>query len=220
MFLSEFQVNLGRRAAREMISSPQLIHAAVLGCFPPGASSSDAARTLWRMDQADHAPKLFISSPIQPDFSALAEKAGWSNGGARSARYDEFLEDLTDGQSWRFRLTANPTVSVKDANRPLERGRRLSHVTATQQSEWLSVRAQRLGIILSDGDSPTFRLTQRGTRQFTKQGGRHKVTIATAQFDGTLRVADAPRLRDALMNGIGGARAYGCGLMTLAPIGG
>ena len=42
--------------------------------------------------------------------------------------------------------------------------------------------------------------------------------IAKARFTGTLRVTDAAKLRTALTQGIGRARGYGCGLLTLAPV--
>ncbi len=40
----------------------------------------------------------------------------------------------------------------------------------------------------------------------------------TAQFDGYLTVTDPRLLQHALVTGVGPAKAYGCGLMTLAAI--
>jgi CRISPR system Cascade subunit CasE len=42
------------------------------------------------------------------------------------------------------------------------------------------------------------------------------VNLAVATFDGLLEVADADLLRRTLVSGLGPAKAYGCGLMTLA----
>lgn len=39
-----------------------------------------------------------------------------------------------------------------------------------------------------------------------------------AQFDGALQIEDPERLRTALTAGMGRAKAYGCGLMTLRPL--
>ena len=36
-------------------------------------------------------------------------------------------------------------------------------------------------------------------------------------FDGSLTVTDPEKLRHALSNGIGRAKGYGCGMLTLAP---
>jgi len=47
--------------------------------------------------------------------------------------------------------------------------------------------------------------------------GRNAVTLATSLFEGELRITDAERFRKALFGGIGPARAYGCGLLSVAP---
>ncbi|MGC5410083.1 type I-E CRISPR-associated protein Cas6/Cse3/CasE, partial [Streptomyces sp. DT225] len=49
-----------------------------------------------------------------------------------------------------------------------------------------------------------------------KRAGR--VSIVTVTFDGHLEVTDPAVFRRALMQGIGKAKAYGCGLLTLAPL--
>ena len=55
--------------------------------------------------------------------------------------------------------------------------------------------------------------------QFSKQNGRI-VTIRAVVFEGILKVTDAELFRSALASGIGPAKAYGCGLLTLAPVSG
>ena len=42
------------------------------------------------------------------------------------------------------------------------------------------------------------------------------MTLSTALFEGVLRVEDPAVLRTALVSGIGPAKGYGCGLLTLA----
>ena len=51
MFLTRIFLNPRRRGCRELISSRQRLHAAVLNCFPPGAlDAPDEGRLLWRLD--------------------------------------------------------------------------------------------------------------------------------------------------------------------------
>jgi CRISPR system Cascade subunit CasE len=45
---------------------------------------------------------------------------------------------------------------------------------------------------------------------------RGRVSISHVTYQGVLDVTDAPALRRALTTGMGRAKAYGCGLMTLA----
>jgi CRISPR-associated protein Cas6/Cse3/CasE subtype I-E len=45
----------------------------------------------------------------------------------------------------------------------------------------------------------------------------HKLTLNIVQFDGYLQVIDPDKLLTALRQGIGPAKAFGCGLLSLAP---
>jgi len=43
------------------------------------------------------------------------------------------------------------------------------------------------------------------------------VSLVTASFEGLVIIADADLLRATLVSGLGRAKGYGCGLLTLAP---
>jgi CRISPR system Cascade subunit CasE len=73
------------------------------------------------------------------------------------------------------------------------------------------------------GDQAVIRdvtITARDRLSFTKNASYTgpRVSLATATYQGRLRVTDADLLRDKLLTGIGPAKAYGCGLLTLAPL--
>lgn len=216
MYLTQFSVNVGRRAAREMLVSPERTHAAVLGCFPPGQHRTDEARTLWRLDRrSSHDIVLLISSPLRPDLTALNEECGWSTGtSGKTADYAGFLAALEIGQRWAFRLAANPVHAVADPARPGARGRRVAHVTASQQLAWLLHRSERHGFSLGEAAEPTVAVTRREMLSFKRKG--KTVTVSRAQFDGVLEVTDADSLKTAIHQGIGPAKGYGLGMLTLA----
>jgi CRISPR system Cascade subunit CasE len=46
-------------------------------------------------------------------------------------------------------------------------------------------------------------------------GGKGEVTLRTATFEGILTISDLERFRRTLLSGIGRAKAYGCGLLTI-----
>ncbi len=48
--------------------------------------------------------------------------------------------------------------------------------------------------------------------------GRDRLTFASVIFEGILEVTDADQFRATLANGIGSAKAYGFGLMSIAPV--
>lgn len=245
VYLSRIQLNPRRREARWLLSSPQRLHAAVLGSFPdaPTGDQGGAPRVLWRLDQDRERVLLYVVSPGQPDFAGLAEQAGWpTTERGLTKPYTGLLDRLESGQLWAFRLTANPTHYVRRGE--TSRARRIGHVTVGFQEQWLRERCGRLGFAITGGAYATQRdgdpapesttapadlvVTRRSIETFTRGdkgdgAGRQRapqgrVTLTVAQYDGHLRIEDPDALRSALTAGIGPAKAYGCGLLTLAPL--
>ncbi len=219
---SRLRLNPTRRETRHLVGSPQAMHAAVMGSHPLGSAPEDG-RVLWRLDRhANHELELFVVSPSQPDFTGLVEQAGWPTLMAwDTTDYGPFLRRLANGQQWSFRLTANPVRAVAVAG---GRGRVSPHLTVTHQEEWLKGHAAAWGFAVSGDELGATKLTvrERHTADFTRvtpeSGGsrRGRVAITRADFVGHLEVIDAERLRESLVHGMGRAKAYGCGLMTLA----
>ena len=216
--MSRIQLNPQRRGARHLLSSPQRLHAAVLGCFPapPTGDRDGAARVLWRVDHDRERTLLYVVSPSEPDFAALAEDAGWPTTERGVVKpYQPLLDTLESGQTWAFRLTANPTRYLPGDD---GRARRVAHVTVGHQEQWLRDRVERAGFRIA-GESNLLvsrRNVETFTRRDTTRARTGTVTVAIAQFDGLLEVTDPQLLRTALVTGIGPAKAYGCGLLTLA----
>lgn len=215
MFLTRFALNPARRQARFLLGSPQAMHAAVMAGFPPTAPerSPDGGRVLWRVDRDGTATWLYILSPTEPQLTHLAEQAGWSDNSTWATRsYVPLLDRIEKGQPWAFRLFANP---VHQITRPDGKRIKVGHVTVDQQRAWLVDKSTTLGFsVPSVGGTPAFEVSNRQQRAFRR--GQDRVTLATAQFDGTLIVDDVDLLKAALIQGIGRAKGYGCGLLTLA----
>ncbi|MFE0422314.1 type I-E CRISPR-associated protein Cas6/Cse3/CasE [Streptomyces sp. NPDC058953] len=62
------------------------------------------------------------------------------------------------------------------------------------------------------------RVTARHRHSFKKNGKGPGVTFQSATFEGRLRVTDPALFTARLLDGIGPSKAYGCGLLTLAPL--
>ncbi|MGV9251437.1 type I-E CRISPR-associated protein Cas6/Cse3/CasE [Streptomyces sp. NPDC003697] len=258
MFLTRFRVNTARPGARRLLSSPQAMHAAVMSSFPtllPTATPpADGPRVLWRLDHTTRAEvMLYIVSPDRPDLTHLVEQAGWpaaaaanpAEPGWQSRPYGPFLDRLSTGDRWAFRLTANPIHHIR--RKDDEPTKRTAHLTPVHQMGWLLKRQETCGFrVLEKADDE--RLLPGGTTH-TKQphhGDRYELTVrdkrsvafnksrstntlvarrtppvslVTVTFDGRLEITDPQLLRRALTQGIGKAKAYGCGLLTLAPLG-
>jgi CRISPR system Cascade subunit CasE len=219
MYLTRFEINSRRRGARDLLASPQRMHAAVLAAFPVALRDpSDQGRVLWRVDQRDRQALLYIASPHQPDLTHLVEAAGWpTTRGWDSKPYAPLLDRLSAGDQWAFRLTANPVKTKRDPDEAA-RSQRVGHVTVTQQTEWLLHRALRHGFAIPEGVYKEPDVTVHGRRIWRFSRQNHTVTLSTATFEGRLEVIDPKALRHALTHGVGPAKGYGCGLLTLAPL--
>ncbi|WP_419702852.1 type I-E CRISPR-associated protein Cas6/Cse3/CasE [Promicromonospora sp. NFX87] len=226
MYLTRCEINPVARGARKLLGSPQAMHAAVLAGFHAG--SGDVGRVLWRVDQDRKHTWLYLVSAAEPDLTHLIDQAGWPATQTWDTRdYGRTLARLEAGQRWAFRLRANPTSNVRDGSGG--RGKRVAHVTVAQQMDWFVRRAPSFGIDVGKDEEPTVVLAGRGVDEFRRRsdssarGGASgrtpswgQVTVAWAQFDGTLTVVDPDALRAVLTGGVGSAKAYGCGLLTLA----
>lgn len=232
MYLSRAYLNPQRTGAQRMLVNPQRMHAAVLASFPqqPVVPMPDAGRVLWRVDSDNpYRAVLLVVSPQRPDLTAVVEQAGWPSADApqwETRPYRPLLDRLTKGQRYAFRLVANPTRSVRVAD-DASRTRRVEHVTAEHQVRWLRERAERHGFTVAESSAVDplsngapaldLRLTQRQRQVFRRSQAHQGVTIQRVGFEGSLDVLDPKALRGTLTGGIGHARAYGCGLLTLAP---
>lgn len=214
MHLTRFEINPQRRDARLVLASPQRMHASVLAAFPESRDDPSEGRILWRVDEGRHDAVLYVFSPDKPDLTHLVESIGRPTYGWQTRDYGPFLDRLAVGDRWAFRLLANPVHNA----RPVDggRGKRVGHVTAEQQTDWFTRQAERHGFAVEVGSAgePDLLLRARRTVRFTRRS--RTVTLATAVFEGNLRVVDPESLRAALVGGIGPGKGYGCGLITLA----
>lgn len=219
MHLTRFEINPARRAARDLLASPQKLHAAVLASFPTlAATTSQEGRVLWRLDQRDHQALLYIVSPHKPDLTHLVENVGWpTTQGWYTRDYTPLLDRLKPGDQWMFRLKANP-VSNRRKTDDAKRSQRFGHVTVAQQTDWLLARAERHGFMIPRGDHKEPDVAVRGREHLKFQRQGRTVTLATAVFEGRLEITDPDVLRQSLIHGIGPAKGYGCGLLTIAPV--
>jgi CRISPR system Cascade subunit CasE len=171
--------------------------------------------------------------PLTADYTPLLD---------RLVRGREFAFRLTANPVQNVRRPAKPSDEQMQrmktgADAPQkQRGFRVSHRTAAHQLAWLLARAERHGFtiptattgpaidagtsIAADlaGPVPAVSLIARDTLRFRKNERGPYVTLATATFQGRLRITDPQALRAALLGGIGPAKGYGQGLLTLAPL--
>lgn len=222
-YLSKIDLNPLRRGAQRLLSNPQALHAAVLGGLPHQPVTE---RVLWREERHPHVCSLLVLTRSEPSWEHIVEQAGWSAGAAAGLVRDlaPVLDMAVRGREFGFKVRANPVMSVKPSGRehvdgPV-RGVRRPHMTAGHQLEWFLTRARegRWGFAIGPEDAPGVQLVARERVRFARVSGRPPVTLSRATFEGRLQVTDPEVFRQTLLDGIGPAKAYGCGLLTVAAI--
>lgn len=120
------------------------------------------------------------------------------------------------GQRLAFVLTANPVKTIIDVQRDAKAGKqsekcRVPLIKEEDQRHWLLRKLGEAGEIEAVSVLPHPPLYfRKGNR-----GGK----LVTATFEGVLCVKDANRLTDLLENGVGPAKAFGCGLLLVRRLG-
>lgn len=116
------------------------------------------------------------------------------------------------GQRLAFLLTANPVKTIKDAQAEQKPGKtrdtcRVPLVKESEQRDWLARKledAAQIEAVTLLAHQPLF--FRRGNR-----AGK----LVTLSFEGVLCVQDPERLVALLENGVGPAKAFGCGLLLV-----
>ncbi|MFT8330545.1 type I-E CRISPR-associated protein Cas6/Cse3/CasE [Bifidobacterium psychraerophilum] len=220
------------RSARYALTSLERLHAIVArsvseedyeNSTPPSEQSPSISvgnnRALWRIDhdRSGQSVKLYIVSETHPRDDILLSELGVEVQDCSSCGYESFLSRLDCGQEWGFRLKANPTKSLPSGVAG-QRGKRCGISNKDEQLEWLwkQGRAHGFHMPINRLEVPEVVIRESGSVNFSRR--QSTVTLMSTVYEGVLAVDDPTLLREALVSGIGRAKGYGFGLMTLLPL--
>ena len=207
MFLSALILNPRCHEARADLSDPYEMHRTLSRAFPD-QSEGGAGDVLWRLD-VDH--RSGVSSVLVQ--SALPPR--WENITRRSPEYFAFRDvggnatktrelpalQFVAGQCFHFRLRANPTVKRE--------GKRHGLLSEDEQSNWLVRKGGDHGFRLLN-----VRVIAEPARESREKGRSMK--FVSVLFDGQLCVTDSDKFATAWREGIGSAKGFGFGLLSVA----
>jgi CRISPR system Cascade subunit CasE len=206
------------------LADPVAMHKTLLSAFPSdlGASPRRTIELLYRVDYGKSGEALLVmQSRGRPDIARLP--AGFFVDGGDDRLFDlgwaanplvepVDVSAIAPGARLRFRLRANPTRKI--LTKTGTEGTRTNGKRVPVRDETLLY-----GWLTRKGDGAGFRVVDARLTNETKTSGRRgnaKVTFVGARFDGVLEVIDVDRLRAALAGGIGSAKAFGFGLLSVA----
>lgn len=226
LYLSRLRLDPRHHVVQRALADCHVLHQHLMTGLPTAASDHARAEygVLYRIDvdRASGIPTLLVQTAAPPDWTRMAEAGLLREPAPAPKDLAAAYESIAVGQRLRFRLRANPTRRVNRSHAgsdPLA-GKRVELRDEASQREWLAERkAEPCGFRVRD------LAVRPGDALGPKQGGwrreaeaRRKLTFATVVFDGVLEVTDAEKLRAALRQGIGPGKAYGFGLLSVAPL--
>lgn len=216
VYLSKLTLNTKNPAVLRFLADPYEMHRTIWRAFPD-ARDGGVGRTLFRVEPtASGRPVIVIvQSDRKPDWGPML-----ANGILADVR-----ETLIDGQKLdalarsgsllRFRLKANPTKKVVDNKRLKADGSpkpvRVGLFGEDKQLDWLEGKALRSGFRVVQ-----CRVTAKENSESTKAGISGKMTHLAVTFDGIIEVTDPEAFKAALESGIGSAKGFGFGLLSVA----
>ncbi len=183
-------------------------HQAVWKAFP--GRDGQKRDFLTRLDQKDCFYRLLIVSPIEP------VRPDWVPDGPDAWKTKPIPENYFRHARYRFQLRANPTkkVTAFDADgKAKKNSKRVPLVKREELVEWLKRKGESGGFVVEEA---SLRILGGGRENFSKQGAQG--VHSSVDFEGVLTVTDAGKFYATFAAGIGSAKAFGFGLLVLAPL--
>lgn len=217
MHLSRLTLDPKNRQVQSDLRNPYDLHRTLMfGWADQGEDLPNGERVLWRLD-SEQPPTLLVQSVTAPDWGRLMSRhPGYLDTFRVTVLDPARLNSLTRPEGrYRFRLRANPTVTKREdkaGEARAQKPKRYGLYSADAQAQWLVNVAARSGFV-----AERFEIVS--SERFRARKGKAVVTLASATFEGELRVTDAGQVRALLQHGVGHGRAFGMGLLSLAPLG-
>ena len=208
MYLTRLLLNPANRDAWRDLDSPYELHRTLERTLEDCAGDD---RTLFRVESwrpgMRGVPVLVQTSTSRPDWSGLPN-SGYCLRVDGPKPFDPVLEH---GQRLAFRLVANPTK--KQGNK------RIALDDEAAYHDWLARKAKQSGFRVLQVAAVPFWINEEHLSR-SPEGGykKHNIPHFGVRFDGVLQVTDTDQLRAAVRNGIGPAKSFGFGLLSLAPV--
>lgn len=182
-------------------------HQRVWECFP----DHDGQRRdfLTRLERKEGGFQLLIVSPVAPTRPEWCPPDCWH--GPKLIPESYFTRSR-----YRFHLRANPTrkVAVQNPDGSFKKNSRRVPLSKREDLiAWIRRKGEQGGFAVQEDSLRTIP----GGREYFQKNGQRGLHSAV-EFQGVLAVTDPRKFRETFTRGIGPAKAFGFGLLVIAPI--
>jgi CRISPR system Cascade subunit CasE len=201
VFLSKLVLPLSDPKSQRMLSNLYQLHRHLMTAFP-----SAAGRVLFRVEPSDGSPAVVVI--VQSEKEPSWAKADLPT--SASTTHKSFEPKVAAGARLRFRLRANPTRKTRPDDR--KHGVRQGVVTEEQQLAWLHKKGEVGGFRVEGCTIIDEKMVS------AKKGGQDgmNLTFRSVRYEGVLTVTDPELFAGGMLSGIGSAKGFGFGLLSVA----
>jgi CRISPR system Cascade subunit CasE len=239
LYLSRLCLNPLFAPALKLAADPYELHQKLLDTLPCGprpkptnGNQPKTADLLFRVDVTDAGPFVLVQTTVEPDWNALELAPRALRCPPETKTY---APECAPGQRLAFRLLCQPVVRKSGQFGVKPNGKRMLGPRRAcrddeQRLDWLRRKAndcgfaiETVGLSLVEWRNTKPLQAQGGTPMETHEEARRRAfgpgspqRLGAVRFDGLLEVTDSEEFLNTLRAGIGSAKAFGFGLLSLA----
>jgi CRISPR system Cascade subunit CasE len=238
IYLTKMILNPRSRKVRRDVGNSQEMHHTISNAFPETNKETTPRQKygiLYRLetDNRNGRVSLLVQSNAEPDWSRLeADYLQSGEGNPACKRIGENYARVASGMKLMFRLRANPTKRIGKSDGRADDRFKPSDERKTRRRVELRTDEDKIAWLKRKGEESGFRLTnvrlnvdvenvasiEQEKISFGKRGNSSPLTFGSVLFEGILEVTDDDKFRESLICGIGTGKAYGFGLLSIAPV--
>lgn len=207
MYLSKLLFDPYKRQVRNELANRYELHRTLCAQFK-GINRADIG-LLYRIEVGNpnqvEPILMLIQTQVEPNWQGILERGLL----VEPAVIKQYEPVFSNGDTYHFRLLANPSVRRKEGDYA---GKRVALLKEEEQASWLKRKATTGGFELAQLD-----FSEQGKIISRKliDGKEATLTHQAVLYSGTLVVEDSERFHEAYTKGIGSGKAFGFGLLSL-----
>jgi CRISPR system Cascade subunit CasE len=202
MYLSKLNLNERDRTVQRDLSNAHALHQRIMQAFPDEQRENPRADWNILFRQEPDNDTILVQSAIEPNWAGLPQSYLSAH---ETKPFNLQTSQLEIGRIVQFRLKANPS------KRDRQTGKRIGMFYEPDQMAWLERQGGQHGFKLMAVDvipvPSVFGM---------KAQKNSPIKIFSVLYQGILQISDPQLFINAICQGIGHGRSYGCGLLSIA----
>lgn len=206
MFISKLLLNPRNRGAFVDFSDSYSLYQTLLRAYLPGDPKLNSGRLLFRAELPERSSAvegltvIVQNTDKEPQWQEMKETGYLMDYRVKEVNFESIPKGI-----YYFRLYANPTIQ--------KQGRRIGLYKEEEQEGWLRRKAELSGMKIASFNAASYISELKPAAK--EQAGKAKIHHLGVRYDGVLAVTRPQAAAEAVINGIGSAKSFGFGLLSL-----